>query len=144
MAQIRLRFYEAVGDSRSAFAVIAARYRGQWVFCRHRERETWEIPGGHRETGETAVDAARRELWEETGAEEFELTPLSVYSVQNGDGPETFGTLFFAEISRLGPLPPMEIAEIRLSGELPERLTHPAIQPGLLKRAEEFLRTNRI
>lgn len=140
MGQLRLRFYETVEDSLIAFAVIAARYRGKWLFCRHRERETWEIPGGHREPGEAITDTARRELWEETGAEEFELTPLTIYSVQDGELPESFGKLYFAEISRLGALPPLEIAEIQESSILPERLTYPAIQPGLLKLAEKFLR----
>ena len=49
------------------YAVICARYRGKWIFCRHEARETWELPGGHRETKETALEAAQRELYEETG-----------------------------------------------------------------------------
>ncbi|MCQ4950982.1 NUDIX domain-containing protein, partial [Bittarella massiliensis] len=54
------------GDVR--FAVVAARHRGRWVLCKHRRRGTLELPGGHREPGENPEQAARRELWEETGA----------------------------------------------------------------------------
>ena len=140
MNQLCLRFYETVEDNLLTFAVIAARYREKWIFCRHRERETWEIPGGHRESGENITDTARRELWEETGAEEFMLKPLTVYSVQDGDLPESFGKLYYADISRLGSLPPLEIAEIQQSDTLPERLTYPAIQPKLLALAEVFLK----
>ena len=49
------------------YSVIAAQYRGKWIFCRHKARTTWEIPGGHIEPGETSDQAAFRELWEETG-----------------------------------------------------------------------------
>ena len=50
-----IRFYAPgeIPDEQIAFSVIAARMRGEWVFCRHRDRATWEMPGGHRETGET-------------------------------------------------------------------------------------------
>ena len=34
---------------------------GKWVFCRHKERNTWEIPGGHREMGE-AIELGVDEL----------------------------------------------------------------------------------
>mgnify|MGYP006922425427 CR=1 FL=1 len=44
-----VRFYDEVDDALLKFAVIAARSEGKWVFCRHKERTTLEIPGGHRE-----------------------------------------------------------------------------------------------
>ena len=68
---------DEIDDSLLRFAVIAARYEDHWVFCRHKERTTWEIPGGHRECGESIETAARRELFEETGIsareDEFEF-----------------------------------------------------------------------
>ncbi len=76
-----VRFYEETEDELLDFAVIIAEAEGKLVFCKHRERNTYEIPGGHREEGEAIEEAARRELYEETGAVEYTLLPVCVYSV---------------------------------------------------------------
>ena len=65
---MKVNFYEQVDDELLRFAVIIARHNGKWVFCKHRERDTYELPGGHREAGEQILDTAKRELQEETGA----------------------------------------------------------------------------
>lgn len=82
-------------DELIKYAVIAARYNNKWVFCRHRERSTWEIPGGHREPGEAIIDTARRELYEETGALSSEIKPVCIYRVND------YGLLCYAEITQL-------------------------------------------
>lgn len=46
MSGIRVKFYENVPDEKLKFAVIASKYNGKWVWCKHRERDTYEIPGG--------------------------------------------------------------------------------------------------
>ncbi|MBR1532829.1 MAG: NUDIX domain-containing protein, partial [Ruminococcus sp.] len=92
-----VRFYDSVEDSLLKFAVIIVRSKGKWVFCKHKERDTYEIPGGHREAGEKIDDTAKRELYEETGAAEYSIKPVCVYSVtapDNFDGEETFGMLY--------------------------------------------------
>ena len=84
----KVNFYapDGVADERLKFAVIAARYEDKWIFCRHKDRNTWEIPGGHREAGEDIAQTARRELLEETGATEAKITPVAVYGVdRNGN-----------------------------------------------------------
>ena len=112
------------------FVVNLARYDGRWLFVRHKARATWETPGGHIEPNETALEAAGRELYEETGALDYALTPLCDYSVQREDG-LSYGRVFIADITKLGPLPESEIAETRLFDALPDDLTYPFITPGL-------------
>ncbi len=73
---LEVKFYEKAEDSLLKFAVILSKADGKWVFCKHKDRQTWEVPGGHREAGETIYDAAIRELIEETGAVDFELLPV--------------------------------------------------------------------
>ena len=132
-----IRFYAPgeIPDEQIAFSVIAARMRGEWVFCRHRDRATWEMPGGHRETGETPEAAARRELREETGASAAALERICDYSAGTA-----FGALYYAEAEALpGPDPAVEIAEARASAVFPEHWTYPDIQPALLARIQDYL-----
>lgn len=135
----KVSFYDEVRDELLKFAVIIAVYDGKLAFCKHKKRDTWEIPGGHREAGEEISATAGRELSEETGAVTYTIEPVCVYSVTAPDnlngGNESFGMLYFAEIRELEPTLHSEIGQIALMSELPERWTYPEIQPKLLKEA---------
>jgi len=114
-------------DAALTYVVMGARYRGQWIFVRHRERITWELPAGHIEPGESPDQAAVRELYEETGAVRSNLKILSDYSVTVKEKVE-YGRFYNAEVLELEPLPDHEIAEIKMVTELPSRLTYPEVQ----------------
>lgn len=133
-----VRFYDSVEDSLLRFAVIISKAGDKWVLCKHRERDTYEVPGGHREPGEDIETAARRELYEETGALTYTLQPVCVYSVADAgepDAQESFGMLYFARIETFEPELHSEIEKIFLTEELPNRWTYPEIQPRLLAEA---------
>lgn len=132
---LTVKFYDEVEDELLKFAVIIAKSAGKWVFCKHRERDTYEVPGGHREEGEHIDDTAKRELYEETGAVEFSIKPVCVYSVEQGEGndrTENFGKLYFAEVSQFEGQLHSEMEKIILMDELVENWTYPLIQPKLL------------
>ena len=101
---IEVTFYDQVEDNLLRFAVIITKTNGKWVFCKHKERDTYEVPGGHREKGEDIFTTAKRELKEETGAVDFTIKPICVYSVKGKTRKnetiesETFGMLFIANI----------------------------------------------
>lgn len=106
-----LNFYaqEDVEDMQFKFAVIVAEYKAKWIYCKHNMRDTWEIPGGHREPGEPIDATAKRELYEETGAAKFCIKPICAYSVQvNKCDDKSFGMLYHADIEELSDLPDSE------------------------------------
>ena len=138
---IKVDFYDlnTIKNDKLAFAVIMAKYNDKWIFSKHKQRDTWEIPGGHREKLESIDDCASRELIEETGANEFKLTPLCIYSVDK-DGIKDFGQIFCAEIESLNDLPDSEIERIEFFDKLPDNLTYPLIQPFIFRKALEMLK----
>lgn len=134
-----VQFYENINDELLKFAVIVAKTNGKWVFCKHKNRDTLEVPGGHREPSEDIIDTAMRELVEETGAIDFDLKPVCVYSViekDNFNGEETFGLLCYADIKSFGEIN-SEIEKIIITDELPNNWTYPTIQPLLLAELEK-------
>ncbi len=134
----KVQFYDSVSDEFLKFAVIISKTQGKWVFCKHKERETYEVPGGHREENENILDTARRELYEETGALEFDLKPICVYSVtaeDNFNGEETFGLLCYADIEGFEEQLHSEIEKIIITDKLIDNWTYPLIQPELIKEA---------
>jgi 8-oxo-dGTP diphosphatase len=128
-------FFDAVSDDLLKFAVIVSRHEGKWVFCRHRDRTTWECPGGHRESGEAVADTARRDCGRRPEPKNSPSPPSAF--IPSGTKTARPGMLCFAEISAFGDLPPLEIQEVRLFDRLPENWTYPQIQPCLFRKIRE-------
>ena len=106
------------------YVIIGAREGENWIFVRNKERSSWELPAGHIKKNETALEAARRELFEETGTTNSNIHAINDYSVIS-NGIPIYGRLFFAEIIHRGSLPESEIAEIRIQMSSPEPATYP-------------------
>ena len=139
---MKVYFHNTAKDELLKFAIIIAKHNGKWVFCKHKDRNTFELPGGHREQNETILQTAKRELYEETGALIFDIKPLFAYSVIGKSkvvptGEETFGMLYFADVKEFESELHSEIESVYLFDDLPTEWTYPLIQPLLIN---EYLR----
>lgn len=74
-------------------------YNGKWLLTHHRSRGL-EFPGGKVEAEETVVQAAHREVMEETGATIKHLHYVGQYYV-NGKGGTIIKNVYFAQIDKL-------------------------------------------
>ena len=108
------------------YAILIAKENGQFLWCRQKGKTTWEIPGGHIEPGESPAEAARRELFEETGAEDFTIRPI--FDCEAGGT----GVVFLAEVFRRGEIPESEMEEVRLADEIPGEWSWPCLHPRIL------------
>ena len=138
---LEVKFYDTADNSLLKFAVIISKSDNKWVFCKHKARNTFEVSGGHREHGESILDTAKRELYEETGAVVYKIEPVCIYSVigktrVNDTGEESYGMLYFAKITEFESQLHSEIEKVFKLDELPTEWTYPLIQPKLIKEAE--------
>ena len=121
-----------------SFVVIFCRYQDRWLYCRAKDRDSFETAGGHIEPGETPIEAAMRELYEETGAVDFDITPIFDYSVEKDTG-YTTGQVYLAHIHKLGELPDFEMAEVKLFDSTPDKMRFAQILPVLYKKTQIWL-----
>lgn len=120
-----------------SFVIIVANYNNsdEWVFVQKNDNNTWELPAGHKKKGESSLEAAQRELFEETGAKEYTMEVLSDYTlvINNEQG---VGRIFLAIISKLGPLPSFEIKKRIIAENMPLPHTYPLLQEQMLVYAK--------
>ena len=135
--ELQCKIYPFGSHTDLKYVVVCSFYEGKLLLSRHKERSTWETQGGHIEADETPLQAARRELFEESGVQDATLWPVCDYLGFTHNG-SAFGAVFMAEIHQLGTLPDSEMQEVMLFDALPAELTYPNVTPALFAEAQKL------
>jgi len=138
-SDLRCRIFPRGTLTDYVFVVVCSYCGGKWILSRHSERDTWETQGGHIENGESPLEAAVRELYEESGITDADVRYICDYWGFNSLGSSN-GAVFFADVRSVGKMPESEMSEIRMFDALPEELTYPAVTPVFMEEAEKFRR----
>lgn len=118
---------------------IVCNYQWKWLLVRWKWKTTWELPGGHIEKWEKSLDAAKRELYEETWITWLDLTFLCSRKLEMFEKWATYyWNVYVTNILKLWNLPEFEIEEVKLFEEIPKNLTYPFIQIDILNKAKGY------
>ena len=117
------------------FVVVCSFYQNRYLLSYHSGHRSWETQGGHIEENESPLEAARRELYEESGAKGADLIPVCDYFAYDSEGSSN-GRVYAAMIRALGELPCSEMSKTEAFDVLPEDLTYPFVTPVLFEEAK--------
>ncbi len=123
MCKSKCRIFPFNSLKKYTYVLIFSVYQNKMVLSKHRERTGWENQGGKIEKNETEIEAARRELYEESGAKEYKLYPLCDYWAKD-ESHEANTMVFFADIITFGQIPESEIEYISFFDRPPKDLTY--------------------
>ncbi|MCR5005372.1 MAG: NUDIX domain-containing protein, partial [Clostridiales bacterium] len=118
------------------YVVICSFYKDKIILSRQKKKQTWETQGGHIEAGETPMETAKRELFEESGIRNAEIIPICDYYGYDADS-HANGMVFAAIVHEMGDLPDSEMAEVKAFIHMPEELSYPMVTPLLFEESRK-------
>lgn len=81
---VSLSFAQDAFPARAKHVLVFCRYKDRWLLTKHKKRGL-EFPGGKVEAGETLEQAAKREVFEETGGIMNNLIHIGEYEVRKDE-----------------------------------------------------------
>ncbi|MBC5638179.1 nucleoside triphosphatase YtkD [Ornithinibacillus sp. BX22] len=97
--EIRLSFLDHPFSKEPKHVWVICRFEGKWLLTKHKDRGL-EFPGGKVEEGESAEEAAYREVMEETGGIIKQLQYVGQYHVA-GKAEHVIKNVYYAEVDTL-------------------------------------------
>ncbi|MFZ3069625.1 MAG: NUDIX hydrolase [Anaerolineaceae bacterium] len=98
-----------------AVTAIVENQQGEVIFCRVYRYTTgtneWELPAGGVEEGESILEAAGREVLEESGYDSTGWELLYSFHPQNGSGNKVFHVVICKALEKVGDFDPDEVSE---------------------------------
>lgn len=86
---------------RGSYVVI--KVKDKYLMCFNKWRKQWELPAGKREEGESPLDCAIRELYEETGQTANNLQLKGLLKSTNKEGHVKYNPVFVGQLIELQP-----------------------------------------
>jgi len=129
--------YHLLDFPRAAVAIIMENDLGSVVFARISRYTTglteWELPAGGVEFGETEIEAAKREVLEETGYTTEDQKLVYSYYPMNGSCNKLFYIVYCKAIERIQEFDENEVSETRwfTRDEVKQMIKEKSISDGL-------------
>lgn len=96
---VELSFTKNAFEEKAKHVFVICQYRDAWLLTKHKNRGL-EFPGGKVEAGESLEDAARREVFEETGATLMGIKQFAEYRVTS-ERDSFVKAVFWGEINNI-------------------------------------------
>lgn len=98
--KVLLSFEKDAFSMKAKHVLVISRYQNEWLLTKHPQRGL-EFPGGKIEAGESIEDAAKREVYEETGGIVQEMEIIGEYLVEDKKAGAFVKAIVFAHIEKI-------------------------------------------